>query len=66
MIFRWHSYVFWSLGNDHDVKEGLKGVTSHPTKTTITITRLTMYNHIHHHSITVINITIIQRYCSIQ
>ena len=39
MIFRWHSYVFWSLGNDHDVKEGLKGVaTVTPTITSITTT----------------------------
>ena len=26
-VYRWNSYVIWSLGNNHDVKEGLKGVT---------------------------------------
>ena len=27
VFFRWHSYMFWSLANNHNVSDGLKGVT---------------------------------------
>ena len=44
-FFRWHSYMFWSLANNHDVKDGLKGVTTVTPTIIITITSIKLAPH---------------------